>query len=418
LQNEECITEAYWNKNDIYTLNTTRELNLIGIKFKYYDTIRERCYQVQKYEQRYKWLFRRQIKWRKPNIKLTYIGKVQRPGFIDNHQKIDGINLVNQTIGAHNAAIYLESRIIQKPPTGHNNAAHYEGQSIDMELIVENRSDTIQTIIWPTAQNDGQKIVYFEFSDKDGNHLFTESRGIGISHNETLTYGLLTLMPGERYVFLHTINGMCREGQERIACYHNIGALKEGEYKIKTWYNPSHINTVATDIWKPIGKDSVLFRYEQPLYIHRNLAYSRQLFNLPKEIIDTISLKDYAQEVYDIEVIGGAGEYIYYDGQSTYDGIGMITNVVKGESKIGDTIAFTNRYEYPKDEKSISRPLNREELIRQKIKNGEFGSYRIFATRSDAEFYIIMMDNKNSFMVDKINYQLINFPDSILSLKN
>ncbi|MCG8574064.1 MAG: hypothetical protein MI810_04210 [Flavobacteriales bacterium] len=403
LQTYPCIQDAYRGKSVAYILTTTHFYRNIGVQFKGDDELIEKCFKVRTYRN----LYYRKI-FKKTNSKLIYHSSSDCDGFIDRHREIDNSNSTQSKINRHNGAIFLSSRIIEKPPTGFHNAAYYEGQSISVELFVENRSDTTKKILWPIHQNTGKKIIYFELLDESGNHLLTEDREILLPSNENILYDILTLAPGEKKSFVHTFNGDCKTDQQMIECHHNLGVLQEGNYQLKVWYDP--FVTDVDGVWHPLDSGSIQFRYEHSLVIKRSLLYTQQLYQIRQQA-DSLHNRNSAQRIFKVKALGANANYYFDKGTHHFDAFGQVQEVKRGaQSLIGDTIAFSLRY--TKVDSGDKAP----ELLKQ-IQAGNRDSYWIYVTHSEANYYQIKNCSAHPLMKGKRNYQLVNFPNSIEKAK-
>jgi hypothetical protein len=400
MQSYPCIQDAYWNKNDMFTLNTARFINRLAVKFIQNGKVVEKCFAVQTYYHNYT------RKLSRKDRRLLYKGLYACEGFIELRRTMDSSNYARGKVDRHNSLITLTLGLepLPRPKSPFMIHAYEEGQSIRVRLNIENRTDTVQKVVWPIYQNDGKKIIYFELLDEQGNHLFTEHRGVGLTHNETISWDILTLQPLEKKTFTHTINGFCIADQKRIECHHFIGLLQEGNYKLKAWYDP-FVGDVHKEVWQPIGRDSVLFRYEPSIDIIRTRKYAKEQHNLRYK--DTVLVEDKSQSIFKVKLIGGKGDYYSRLAIGHYDAIGVIKEVKKGFNSIGDTVAIAFRYTGPD---SLVY-----EKIRSNIEAKKLGTYWIYATNSTALYYQIQqVAGTNRFLKGKRNFQLINHKNAMV----
>jgi len=398
-----CITNAYWNKNSSFTLNTLQYIHRLSIQFNTSSGIVEKCYFIQTY-------FAHE-KRNGGNSKLLYIRSESCSGFIKKHLAIDSSNNVSRIKGRQNSICKITSALIE-PARDHRYRirihAYEEGLPIKVKLTIQNFSDSVQKFIWPINQNCGKKIIYFELRNQDGSQKLIENRVVSLPHNEMIPYDILSLNPMEKRTFSHTINGFIQKGQKPIEAHHNLGPLTAGNYTLKVWYDPNPLNEEnLPGTWKPIELDSVAFRYEPKLEIIRSRKYCWEQYALRYQ--DSISPIEKSQACFRISVISGGGNYYYDTGANSYDGIGVVEEVKKGYQSVGDTIAFSFRHQPANVEKT-------NQLNRLKESFGEQGSrqYWIYATNSFANYYQIGQPNSSdSFLKGKRNYQLINDPRSI-----
>lgn len=396
-----CVKQAYWDKNTAFVLITKRFIHRLGIQFHTDKGVVEKCYQIQTYYSDYT----KPKGFRRKNKELIYLSHSDCEGFIKRHLAVDSSNEASTKKQRHNSICRIEASIV-KPERDRKYPiriyAHEEGLPIKVKLTIQNFSDSVQRFIWPISQNTGRKIIYFEVLNPDGSRHLLESRAVYLPNNETIPYDILTLNPMEKRTFVHTVNGFRQDGQTAIEAHHYIGPLLEGDYKLRAWYDPNPFEENGLKTWQPIEMDSLPFRYTPKLEVIRSRKYQweQQKFRYQ----DSITLTDMSQACFRIRVIGGAGNYFYDIGQSSFDAIGIVEEVVKGYQAVGDTIAFSFRYQ-PRNEAEQAQ----QKLIKQTIYNHANQEFWVHATNSFANYCrIINAASDQSFLNGKVNYQLID----------
>lgn len=418
LDQQPCVIQSYWNKNQAYILITTTFTIDMVVQFKMGDSIVEKCFNIRTSKMRYGDRLFWEFGVEAINKHLKYLSVRDCGGYIKRSLAIDSSNKASMELQRHNYTVRFTSELVNNNRHRGSYYAFIEGEPLRMRLTVENVSDTIQKIIWPGIQNHGKKIIYFELLDEKGNHILTENRQVSLSHNETITHGILTLQPGQKWQVVHSLGKACINPPRPIECHHDLGMIQEGKYKLKTWYNPFGIST-SEEIWLPRQKDSLAFRYQNTFNIQRSVAYNSQLNNV--RYSKTATNIERSQVVMDVKTIDNVGQYLYNIGQTHFDAVGVIEKVVKGNAKVGDTIAFTFRYDKDlvSNIKTNVRASVNDDVIKMEIKNGGQSSFRIYATQSLAHFYqVVQADSDKSYLKGKRNYQLINFPGSIERIPN
>lgn len=400
LKAQDCVDDAYWNKNDAFILITTTFVRSLAVRFKTKDSLVEKCYQIRTTKQMFgDWLF-----WRfgvdVSNNRLKYLGVQDCDGFIKQHYDVDSINAHNRKRDLHNYALRFNAERVSVYRGPHNYHPIEEGQPIYFKLTVRNASDTIHKFIWPLYQNDGRKIVYFELQDENQKRILLEDRNVVLPHNETIPYDIIEIKPGENKEFYHVIDGPCFNSNYPIECHHNLGLMLEGDYRINVWYDPFVAN-VGGDVWLPWEMDSMPFRGYTPINVVRSMAYNAQSRNLRFNRED-VSNSDRSEVVLDLELLEGGNDYVFGNGQYAYDGVGIVKAVHKGQVRIGDTVAFSIRNEEDRN------------LI-EKWKMGNL--YRVYATLSAGKYNKIVLPASNhAYLKDQKNFQLINWKGSIVEV--
>lgn len=398
---QSCVTDAYWNKNIVYTLITLTFTRQMGVKFITKKGVVERCYNVRTSRQMFGDVFYWRLGWDIPDRRLKYLTALPCDGFIKQHKDIDEQNVQNNKRNKHNYAVRFSSQMVKSDgKTFHGYNPKPEGEPLYVELRVQNFSDSLKKIVWPIHQNHGKKSVYFHLLDeKVRNTLLIEDRNVNLAHNETITYEIIELKPNESKTFVHVINGECLNSEYRIQCHHDLGMLQEGNYKLKVWYHP-RLSELDKDVWRLMDLDSIAFSGVMDFSIERSWPYSRQIMN--SQYKKDWNNYDKSEAVYEIKVLGKSFDYLHSKGSYSASAFGVVLKSLKGNSSVGDTIAFTIRAE---DKMKLETKL----VIGHK--------YRIYATHSNAHYYTILQaSNPLYFMKGKRNYQLINYSEALEEL--
>ncbi len=398
--NFDCVKEVFWNRNDAFILTTLTFHRSLTVIFETKDSLAEICFTLQTLKQRYG----DRLYWRwgvdVPNRKLTYISYQFCPGYIQKRKDSDSINQRNQKIEKHNFSVRFGLSIVNSSGQHDNYHGKLEGGRIYVKFSLKNVSDSLKIVPWPSSQNDGLKMVYFELTDKRRRHILTENRDIEIPHNESIRYNLIHLEPGEERLFYHEINATCLGRENQIECEHKLGLIKEGEYFIHAWYNPFGPDYPA-GVWLPRERDSLIIRGQDYFRVIRTTEYYAQKANLGPDDRWTVTKR--SQLIFNIELKGTGGKYQSDIGKIGYDGWGIVRNVELGNLNVGDTVAFT---------------LRGEENLKfaEKLQKGKF--FKIHVTKSEAECFQIPA-SQLPFTGKKgiTNFQMVNYPEAIQKIK-
>lgn len=86
MQQQSCVKDAYWNKNDAFILTTIRYVHQLGVSFVQDDQVVEKCFSIQTSYYNYV------HKWGRKHNRLIYRKMFDCEGFIEQRREVDRKN--------------------------------------------------------------------------------------------------------------------------------------------------------------------------------------------------------------------------------------------------------------------------------------------------------------------------------------
>lgn len=189
------------------------------------------------------------------------------------------------------------------------------------KVVLENHHHDTLKLKWPIHQNTGRKLLTVSLYDRDRRITYYESDSLNmVIRSSMVGHETLTLAPGERREFWHSVNDKLHYDSD-VKANHVFPGLPIGNYDVRVCYQPFLVGEDPGEFWKP-SVDSTSAYIGYPWYYTVN------------DEIDTFSVVG--------KVLGGSEPYTTnYGFQNSYIGLVEITNADSAHADlIGKTIAW------------------------------------------------------------------------------